>query len=97
MEEQPSFSLLLNCEGRRHDVTLECAANDDRTDANVCLAGGEGAKTNKGNTEASTWRHFTLKIKAESVVFTLTPYLENGNHALIEQLAECGKRGSSSW
>lgn len=85
MEEQPSFS------GRRHDVTLKCAANDDGTDANVGLTGGEGAKPNKENTEASTWRCFTLKTKVESVVLTLSSYLENGNHALIEQLAECGK------
>lgn len=86
MEEQPSFP---DC---RHDVTLKCAANDDGTDANVCLTGVEGAKTNKENTEASTLRcRFTLKTKVESVVLTLSPYLENGNHALIEQLAECGK------
>lgn len=98
MEEQPSFSpLLLNSEGRGHDVALKSASNDDGTDANVCLAGGEGAKTNKENTEASTWRRFTLKTKAESVVLTRSPYLENGNRALIEQLAECGERGSSSW
>lgn len=92
MEEQPSFStLLLNSEGRGHDVTLKCAANDDGTDANVCLAGGEGAKTNKENTEASTWHRFTLKSLWSLLYLRFPPHLEIGNYALIEQLAECGK------
>lgn len=60
-------------------------------------SGRYGGKTNKENTDRSTWPHFLLKIKAESVVFTLTPYVEKVNYVPVEQLAECGKRGSSSW
>lgn len=49
MEEQPSFSALVKL-GRPMMSLLNVLM---LTDANVCLAGGEGAKTNNENTEAS--------------------------------------------